>query len=220
MHIKNFKKIFSRTPKSSIGLQSKRGFTIIELIISLTILGAITYVISTFQTDVFSLNTNLQNNLNAQLDARHLIKQMVAELRKTTQSSIGSYAIESASSTAIVFYSDVNNNGSVDRVRYFTSGSTVKKGVVTPSGNPLSYNLNSEVVTTLVSDLVSSSTLPVFQYYPSTYEGTSSPMTYPLSIQSVRLVKITLIIDRDPNRSPVPIVVTSQVSLRNLKDNL
>jgi len=42
----------------------------------------------------------------------------------------------------------------------------------------------------------------------------------PVDVSSVRLVKMNITIDRDPNRSPTPINVTTQVVIRNLKDNL
>ncbi len=72
----------------------------------------------------------------------------------------------------------------------------------------------------MINNVVASSTLPIFQYYPATYDGTGSALSIPVTISSVRLVKITVIIDNDPNRSPVPMIVTSSVTLRNLKDNL
>jgi hypothetical protein len=50
--------------------------------------------------------------------------------------------------------------------------------------------------------------------------GTSSPITQPVTPTDVRLIKINLIIDVDPNRAPVIKTYTSQVSIRNLKDNL
>ncbi|MFZ2621146.1 MAG: prepilin-type N-terminal cleavage/methylation domain-containing protein [Minisyncoccia bacterium] len=198
----------------------KKGFSLVEIIISVSILSLIIVTVSTFQKDVFSLNTNLQSNLNIQLDARHLIKTIVAELRKTTSSAVGAYPIELASSTGITFYSDVNNNGSIDKIRYYLSGQTIKRGVISPTGSPAVYNSGSEVTTTLINYVIASSTVPIFQYYTSSYTGTSSPLSIPVDISSVRLVKITVILDTDPNRSPVPITVTSQVNLRNLKDNL
>lgn len=200
--------------------QFKKGVTLVELLVSIAILSFLSIAVSTFQKDIFFLNNNLQSNLNVQLEARHLIKTMVSELRKTSVSALGSYPIELASSTGITFYSDANNNGSMDRIRYYLSGSTIKKGVITPTGNPPVYNSASEVTTTLLNYVVASSTLPIFQYYTSNYSGTSSPLTIPPDISTIRLIKITVIIDTDPNRSPVPLVVTSQVSLRNLKDNL
>lgn len=198
----------------------KKGITVTELIVSVAILSVLSLIVSTFQKDVFFLSGNLQSNLNAQLEARHLLKTIVAELRRTTTSATGSYPIELASSTGITFYTDVENNGSIDRVRYYLYNGTIRKGVIAPTGNPPVYNSGNEVVTTLLNYVVASSTLPIFQYHTSSYAGTSSPLTIPPDISIIRLIKITAIIDTDPNRSPVPIIVTSQVNLRNLKDNL
>lgn len=201
-------------------LSLKKGFSLAEIIISVAILSIIGITVSTFQKDVFSLNTNLQSSLNAQLEARHLIKTIVSELRKTTTSANGTYPIELASSTGITFYTDVGNNGTIDKVRYYLNGKTIKKGVITPTGNPAVYNSGTEVTTTLLNYVVASSTKPIFQYYTSNYSGTTSPLTIPPDISTIRLIKITVIIDTDPNRSPTPIIATSQVNLRNLKDNL
>jgi prepilin-type N-terminal cleavage/methylation domain-containing protein len=199
---------------------SQKGFSLAEFIVSVAILSLLTYTFSTFQRDVFSLSTNLQSSLNAQLEARHLIKTMISELRKVAPSANGSYPIELASSTGITFYSDINDNGSVERVRYYLHNKTIRKGVIAPTGNPPVYNSGNEVTTTLLNYVLASSTLPIFQYYTSNYSGTTSPISMPPNISTIRLVKITVIIDTDPNRSPTPIISTSQVNLRNLKDNL
>ena len=198
----------------------QKGFTIIELLISIFIISLFAVTATVFERDIFSLNFSLQNNLNAQLDARHIVKNMVAELRATEPSSLGAYPIVLASTTAITFYTDINGDSIKERIRYFLSGTSLKRGVLAPTGNPLTYVDANEKLTTVVSNAVSSSTVPIFQYYSSSYAGTSTPLVQPVNISSVRLVKITVIIEKDPNKSPVPIVVTSQVSLRNLKDNL
>ncbi len=197
-----------------------KGFTLVEILIAVAILTLISYSVSTFQRDLFSLNHFFQSSLNTQLDARHILKVMVAELREASPSSLGSYPVELASSTALTFYSDINNDGLKERVRYYVQGNRVMKGVVSPSGNPLIYNGASETVTTLITGYVASSTLPMFQYFPSTYAGTSTALSYPIDTSRIRLIKISVIIDRDANKSPIPIVVTSQVTIRNLKDNL
>jgi len=196
------------------------GFTLVELLISIAILTLLTVTAATFQKDIFSLNFSLQSSLTAQLDARHVVKVMVTEMRKMNPSDLGAYPIALASSTGITFYSDVNNDGTKDQVRYFLSGNTIKKGVTAPSGSPVTYNPANENLSTIISDFIASSTLPLFQYYPATYSGTEASLPVPIDIPSVRLITISVIIDRDPNKSPVPLVVTSSVSLRNLKDNL
>ena len=206
--------------KNNFSKKLNSGFTLVELLISVSILALLTVTISTFQKDIFSLGFSLQGSLNAQIDARHVVKLMVTEIREATQSALGAYPIAIASSTSITFYSDIDNNGTKDKIRYFVSGSTVKQGVVAPSGSPLTYNDANEKLTTVINSFVSSSTQPLFQYCPETYSGTGSPLSDPIDISTVRLVKITVIIDKDPNKSPAPIIVTSQVSIRNLKGNL
>lgn len=197
-----------------------KGFSLPELIISVFIISIITVSVNTFAKDIFSLNYFLQSGLNAQLDSRHIVKVIVTELREAGPSANGSYPILLASSSAVTFYSDIDNDGIREKVRYFTSGSTIKRGVISPTGSPLTYLDVNEKLTTIISGYVASSTLPLFQYFPSSYAGTSSPLTYPVDIPSIRLVKVTVIIDSDPNKSPVQIQTTSQVSIRNLKDNL
>lgn len=201
-------------------IDNKSGFTMVELLISIFIISILTITVNTFSRDIFYLNTSLSGSMNTQLDARHLIKNMVAELRRTSTSSTGAYPIESASDTSVVFYSDLDSNGIKEKVRYFQTGSLVQKGVIVPTGTPLTYNSANETVTTLASSVVSSSTLPLFQYYPSTYTGNSTPLSSPIDISSIRLIRINIIIDKDPSHPLIPVIVTSQVSLRNLKDNL
>ncbi len=196
------------------------GFSLVETLVAVAILTLVIFAATTLQRDIFALNIFFQGSLNTQLDARHVIKVMVAELREASPSSLGGYPIELASTTAITFYSDINNDGLKERVRYYLSGNRVMKGVLSPTGNPLVYNNANETNSTLITGYVASSTLPMFQYFTSTYAGTSTPLTYPIDLSRIRLVKISVIIDRDTNRSPVPITVTSQVTIRNLKDNL
>ncbi len=199
---------------------TQKGFTIIELLISIAIITALTVSVTSFQRDVFYLNNTLQSSLNAQLDARHVVKIAVAELRKASPSSLGAYPIELASSTGITFYSDIDSDGQKEKVRYYLSGTTIKKGVIAPSGNPLTYSSANEKTTTLINSVVASTTVPLFQYYSSTYTGTTSPLSIPVDVSTVRLIKITVIIDNNPAHSPAPIIITSQVTLRNVKDNL
>jgi prepilin-type N-terminal cleavage/methylation domain-containing protein len=199
--------------------KNKKGFTLVEILISIFILSLLTVVVNTFARDVFYLGNTLSGSMSAQLDGRHLIKTMVSELREAEPSSLGAYPIAVADPSAITFYSNINSDGLQERVRYYLVGTDLKKGVMVPSGSPLSYG-NTESVTTLATGVVSSSTLPIFQYYSSAYSGTEAPLAQPVNITSIRLVKITIIIDKDPTHAPSQIVITSQVSLRNLKDNL
>ena len=195
------------------------GFSAIELLVTLAILTLIAATIGKFQTDVFSLYGTTRDSLTVQHDMREFIKTVVAELRTTQSSDLGGYPIEVASSTALTFYADITGDGTRERLRYFVSGTTLKKGVTSSSGMPLSYNSAEEKVSEVVHNLIATTT-PLFSYYAAGYIPSLTPLPDPVNIVSIRLVKIRTAADVDPRRAPGIIFGSSAVSIRNLKDNL
>lgn len=201
-------------------LKNIKGFTLVETLISIAIIVIIGFAISSFERDIFFLNNSLQTNLSAQIDARRVLRTIIRELRSASPSSLGSYTINQAGTSTLVFYTNVDTDTLKERVRYFLEGDELRRGVIKPTGSPLTYNSANESVEVLVHDVVNSSTTPIFDYFDSYFTGTSSPLIQPVDTLSVRLVRVTVIIDKDSNRPPGAITVTSMGTLRNLKDNL
>jgi len=197
----------------------KRSFTTIEIIVVIGIFALIGIVIFGWQKDIFSLQNLFQTRLTTQENIRKTIKNFIAEVRTAQPSSLGSYPIEEANKDSFIFYSNIDSDNLVERLRYFLDGKKLKKGVIKPSGQPLVYNPNNEVITQLVENVINPNS-EVFHYYDKNYDGTGNPLPQPVNISAVRLVKITISVDEDLNRPPGPITETSQVSIRNLKDNL
>ncbi len=200
-------------------IQTNRGFNIIELVIGIAVLVMMVGVIGLFARNAFYYNSVFSGGLTAYDDARHVLQPMSSEIRSMSPSSLGSYPIEIADDNSFVFFTDINDDGLKERIRYFIQGTTLKKGVIIPTGNPLVYTTANETFTELVHNLRNGAT-PVFTYYDTNYTGTTSPLTQPVNISFIRLIKVNMIVDVDPNRSPVPVTVTTQISVRNLKDNL
>jgi type II secretory pathway pseudopilin PulG len=198
---------------------NKKGFMMTEILVAVAIASAIFLVVFNFGTSIFSFNSSAQANLSAQTDGRRVLKNIVKELRSASPSSLGSYPLTLASITAITFFVDLDNDVYKEQVRYFLQGKELKRGVIKPSGSPLTYDPGNEQISTVITDINNGAT-PIFDYFDSSYAGTSTPLTQPVQITKVRFVRTTLMIDRDQSRSPLPIMVTSQVFLRNLKDNL
>ncbi|MEK7669285.1 MAG: prepilin-type N-terminal cleavage/methylation domain-containing protein [Patescibacteria group bacterium] len=197
----------------------KKGFSLVEIIIVIAIATAIFLAVFNFGNSIFSFNSNAQKNLSAQTDARRVLKTIVRELRSASPSSLGSYPVALASSTAITFFSNIDSDSYKEQVRYFMQGNELKKGVIKPSGSPLTYNPANEKITLLIRD-INNEGAAVFEYFDSSYAGTSTPLVQPVQATKVRLVRINVYIEKDPNKSLGPVMVTSQVFLRNLKDNL
>jgi prepilin-type N-terminal cleavage/methylation domain-containing protein len=196
-----------------------KGFTLTEIIVVVAISSVIFLAVFSFGNDIFSFNSEAQKNLSAQSDGRRVLKNMVKELRSTSPSSLGSYPIALASPTALTFFSNIDDDDYKEQIRYFLDGRELKRGVTKPSGTPLAYNPGNEQVMILVRD-INNGAAPIFDYFDSNYAGTTTPLTQPVQVTKIRLVRMTLKIERDPNKSSGPVMVESQVFLRNLKDNL
>ena len=157
--------------------------------------------------------------LSTQNEGRKVVQDFINDLRRANASSIGSYPIELAQSQQIIFYSNVDSDSWRERIRYFLQGTTLKRGVIKPSGNPLVYNSADEVVVDVAHDM-SNATSSVFYYYDQNYSGISSTaMTFPINISAIRMVGIKLILEEKPNVAPVPFNIEAKTEIRNLKSN-
>lgn len=196
-------------------IKNNKGFTIIEVLVGSFILVIMSILVWKFQSDVFALNKDLQGKINTQQEVRQFFKTMSAEIRSASPSSTGSYSLVEVNNNSFIFYSDNDGDGLKEKIKYFLDGSVLKKGTLKPSGNPLSYNPANEKVISVVSGIANGAT-PIFTYYDSNYDGTSQPLAQPVTILSVRLVKVMIIIKSDTGL----VTMTTQISIRNLKDNL
>jgi prepilin-type N-terminal cleavage/methylation domain-containing protein len=198
---------------------SMSGFTLVEILVTMAIFSIILGAIGLFARDTFYYDNIFSSGLISYDEAKKILQPVASEIRSASQSSLGAYSIESADEGSFVFFTDTNSDGLKERIRYFLSGTTLKRGVISPTGSPLQYLSTNEITTDVVTNLTNGAT-PIFTYYDTDYNGNTNPLVQPVSVPSIRLVKITLIIDVDPNRPPLPMTVSTQVSIRNLKDNL
>lgn len=208
-----------------MNLRSQQGMTLAEIVVVVGIFGLIALAITSFQKNVITFNKFSQDSLSSAQDARAVLRTMVKELRTASPGSDGAYAIAQAATNTMTFFSDTDNDGLKEKVRYYIATSTgstyiLKRGSIKPSGSPAVYSSAQESFTTLAYNIKNATSTALFEYYDSTYAGTSTPLTYPITVTAIRLVKINVMIDADPTKSPIPRLYTSQVSLRNIKDNL
>lgn len=199
---------------------SNRGTLLIELLVTVGILGFMIIAVGAFEASVLFNNKYVGSTLSSAQDARTILRTIVKELRSSAPGNNGAYPIAQTATSSVTFFSDSDGDGLKEQIRYFLSGSTLKRGSIVPTGSPLTYVSVNEKISILASNIKNEPSTALFEYYDDSYTGTSSSLAQPVTVTSVHLVKIILTIDDDPNSIPIPRTFTSQVTLRNLKDNL
>ncbi|MEK7176952.1 MAG: hypothetical protein AAB719_01490 [Patescibacteria group bacterium] len=199
----------------------KNGYSLVEFVFAVVMATVIVFIVTIFAKNAINFNSSSQSSMNAIFESRKILSTMVSELRSTAPSAMGSYSIESAATSSIVFFADVNSDDISDRIRYFLDPNTraVQRGVILATGEPPGYTV-AETFSTIVSDIGNGASTALFDYYDGNYAGTTSPLSIPVNIASIRMVKITIKVERDPNKPSELMTFSSQASLRNLKDNL
>jgi prepilin-type N-terminal cleavage/methylation domain-containing protein len=195
------------------------GFSVLEVTVAIAILSIVSFFALDFMRSIINLDSQTRGILLAQEDMRRVFRRLVNDARLANSADNGAYPIARADSDTFIFYADADADGQAERIRYFLDGDALMRGVIQPAGVPPIYDPGSEAVTTVATDLVMAGQ-PVFEYYDSSYDGTSPPLAQPVTVFRIRLVKVTVIIDKNAIRAPDDQVFSTQISLRNLKDNL
>jgi len=191
---------------------------LVEVLVAISIFIFLAAAIVSLYLTSSRYNSIVWEQLKTQNEGRKTTQDFVNELRTASPSSIGAYPIEAAASTTITFYSNIDTDTLRERIRYFMSGRTLRRGVIKPTGNPLTYNSANEVIADVAHDVANTST-QIFYYYDSNYSGAEAALSSPIDITRIRVVKITLQLDENPHLTPTPFFIESKASLRNLKDN-
>ncbi len=193
------------------------GFSLVEVLIGIFIISLIGLAVSSFQNSVLRAERILSGSLDASYEAGKAVKILAKEIREAKIGNDGSYPILLAHENELVFFSDIDNDGRQEKIRYFLEDKRLKKQISKFSGVPPSYGSYGEAIP-IINYLVND-TEPVFQYYDSNYDGSTDPLDFPVLISDIRLIRIILEINRDEGRLPMPIKAETAVMIRNLKDN-
>ncbi|HWA31896.1 MAG TPA: prepilin-type N-terminal cleavage/methylation domain-containing protein, partial [Candidatus Paceibacterota bacterium] len=131
-------------------LQNQRGFTLIETLLGVFVFSLIMVVLGLFARNIWIYSAFISGGI-ADVDAgRQAMATMSAEIRTANTADTGAYVIDTATSSTFTFYSDIDGDGLKEKVRYFVSGGVLKKGVIKPSGSPLTYNAANEKIYSMI----------------------------------------------------------------------
>lgn len=189
---------------------NKTGFTLMEISIAMAIFLTVALLAGDFIIKGFRSTTFGSEQETAIQNARRGMEIMTKEIRGANDSERGDYPLSTVENDDFVYYSDINDDGQMERVRYFLDDTLLKK-ITMPPGPADDYNM--PTATTTIAEYVNNQAEAIFTYYDDNYIETGD-------LDSIRLINIKLKINVTPERAPNDYYVETDVNLRNLKDNL
>jgi prepilin-type N-terminal cleavage/methylation domain-containing protein len=196
------------------------GFTLIEMVTVIGIISLIGVGIGMATVWGSRLWNVTQDHIKSQDQARAAFQNIVGEIREMQIADNGAYDLETADSDTLIFFSNIDTDSNREKVKYELQGGILYRWYAeSDSSVPPQYPAFSDSTRTVIANNIVN-TGPVFQYYDDSYTGTSAPLAEPIQLGDVRLIKLHLLIDYDPGRTPTPLELETNVTLRNLKDNL
>jgi prepilin-type N-terminal cleavage/methylation domain-containing protein len=199
----------------------QQGFTLVEVIVVVAIFVVLIFGLVAMLNAIF-VNSNQQLlSLDSIDQARAVLSTFTNEVRNASTGSDGSYPLNQAADSQIIFFSNYGvKNGAIERIRYYISGNILYKGIVLPTGSPLSYNLSSETVKAIMTG-ISNTSGQLFFYYDGNYNGTTSALAQPVNLNSVRFIKMNLnVLNQITKNSTSTFAISAGSAIRSVKDNL
>ncbi len=190
-----------------------KAFTLAETVVVVSILGIVGVALSTMIVFFYRSNAYLLEQTTAVDSANRGLEYAYKDMREASYGENGSYPIASAATSTITFYSDVDGDGPVEKVRLYLTNDTFYRGVTNAAGNPPSYTGQPETVSTISTYVKNGTSTPILHYYTEA----GAELTGTIDIAEIRSVRIQLNVDLNPLRAPNIISLERTATLRNLR---
>jgi prepilin-type N-terminal cleavage/methylation domain-containing protein len=190
----------------------KKGFSLVEIMVVLSIFVILAMIVGEIFIQMLRIEKNIRDQISVADQARSVLNKMINELRQAKTADNGTYLLEYATSSEIIFYSNIDSDEAVERVRYFKDGNDFKKGVIKPVGNPAEYILADENIIVASQFVSNSESEPIFSFLK---EGNIQVIDTLSEIQNISLIKAFLHINTDPLINPKDFIVSVSVRIRN-----
>jgi prepilin-type N-terminal cleavage/methylation domain-containing protein len=191
---------------------SSRGFTLIEMLVVIAVLGTAGIAISGLIQSFYKNNAFLLEQTAALDSSRRGVRDAVGSLREASYGDDGSYPIENAATSSLTFYSDFDQDNSVEREKYLLINTVFYRVVTNAGGSPPGYAGQAQSTTTIATEVRNTAANPVFTYYDDT--GTLLTGT---NIDESRIASVGITLLVNPNRAPNVFTLRQTATLRNLR---
>ncbi|MEK9176993.1 MAG: hypothetical protein AAB923_01735 [Patescibacteria group bacterium] len=190
-----------------------RGISLLESVVVIAI--ATIVMIAIANSVLFFYRANTASIEQAyQIDiTRKGVELLVRDIREASYADNGAYPLETMASSTITFYADTDKDNLTERITYELAGTSFKRAVLDPSGNPTTYN--GPAATSSVSEYMRNleDGIPVFRYY----DKDNVEVVNPANIVDVVSVSVTAVVNIVTTRAPGEFTLKSSATIRNLR---
>lgn len=190
--------------------QKQSGFSLTETLIAMSILVAIAFMGYLFIFKAIRGTTYESEQETAIKNARRGLEIMIKEIRGANNSERGDYPLATIENDNFIYYSDIDDDDKMEKVRYYLNGTMLEKVITEPG---LANDYSTPGATSTIARFVNNQEVAIFTYFDNDYIETAE-------IDKVRLINLKLKMNVTPERAPMDYYVETDVHLRNLKDNL
>ena len=204
-----------------ITIQTPRqhGFSAIETVVTIAITTLVLAALTASVVLFYRANGFAVEQAFAVESGRKGVEFVVRDIREASFSDEGAYPIIAIDDHELYFYSDIDRDNSIERVRFFlaTSTQTFHRVVTDATGTPPTYGGGLAATSTLAQHVRNDEQARnIFEYFDD--EGTR--ITNYNNITDVAFVRVNLIVNVNPAKLPNEFTLRSSATLRNLKVNL
>jgi prepilin-type N-terminal cleavage/methylation domain-containing protein len=192
-------------------LNGQRGYSLIELLVVISITTAIAVPLTNFMIK----GLTGYNFLQAQSDTALELNTLADRITKVVR---GATSVDTAQNNTLIIYGYFSPQDTViKKIRYFVNGTNLNIGVTPPTGTAPSYTYDpaNEVITTTRIDLVMGGN-SLFTYY----DDVGNQLTGAFQVSQIKQIGLYVAANPNAKQVPVPISISTKVTLRNLKVNL
>lgn len=192
--------------------------TLIEVVMASFVMASMMGMIILVLNKVLFVNRyTIEQGLNTySIDSS--LKNFSRYLREACQSSAGEYLIHSADDFELVFFSNIDDDLAVERVRIFLENTQLKMGIAEADGFPVTYPENDQEERTIGTGIVNTPEQPIFYYYNRDYpeDQVNNPLQGEFFPQEIRLIQMDVFANIEPGHTPENMRMQTFIRPRNI----
>lgn len=119
-------------------------------------------------------------------NAKRITNEIIGEVRESAQSDRGDYLLDTVEEQNFSFFSDIDSDEYIEKIRYFLDSDILKKGVIEPIGDPLEYLDENEMISE-IAEYINNQAEPIFTYYDTNNNLIANPLANKNSIRLIRV---------------------------------